>query len=49
VARAGLADSIKPMAEIMPEIVKRVMKFRTGVVPGANLGSTRGAYVQQSK
>jgi two-component system chemotaxis response regulator CheB len=49
VARAGLADSIKPLTEVAQEVVRRVMKSRTkaGSVTGQDL--TRGAYVQQGK
>jgi two-component system chemotaxis response regulator CheB len=49
VARAGLADSIKPLTEIAQEIVRRVMKSRSkaGSITSSDL--TRGAYVQQGK
>ena len=49
VARAGLADAIKPLTGIAQEIVRRVMKSRNkaGSIPGPDL--TRGAYVQQGK
>jgi two-component system, chemotaxis family, protein-glutamate methylesterase/glutaminase len=49
VARAGLADAVKPLTEIAQEIVRRVMKSRTkaGLVTSRDL--TRGAYVQQGK
>jgi two-component system chemotaxis response regulator CheB len=47
VARAGLADSIKPLPEIVPEIVRRVMKMRAAGPPFvAGAIPARGKYVQ---
>ncbi|HEY2390838.1 MAG TPA: chemotaxis response regulator protein-glutamate methylesterase [Candidatus Angelobacter sp.] len=49
VARAGLADSIKPLTEVAQEVVRRVMKSRTKAGPVTSQDLTRGAYVQQGK
>jgi two-component system chemotaxis response regulator CheB len=49
VARAGLADAIKPLADVALEVVQRVMKSRTkgGVI--ASPSRSRGVYVHQGK
>lgn len=49
VARAGLADAIKPLAEVAPEIVQRVMKSRTKAGVIASPSRSRGVYVHQGK
>jgi two-component system, chemotaxis family, protein-glutamate methylesterase/glutaminase len=49
VARAGLADAVKPLTEIAQEIVRRVMKSRTKAGLATSRDLTRGAYVQQGK
>ncbi|HEY3769221.1 MAG TPA: chemotaxis response regulator protein-glutamate methylesterase [Candidatus Angelobacter sp.] len=49
VARAGLADAVKPLTEVAQEIVRRVMKSRSKAVPVTSPDLTRGAYVQQGK
>jgi two-component system chemotaxis response regulator CheB len=49
VARAGLADAVKPLTEIAQEVLRRVMKSRTKAGSGTSQDLTRGAYVQQGK
>ncbi len=50
VAQAGIADAIKPIHEVAPELMQRVMKFRGKAIPANPTAiSIRGAYVQQSK
>lgn len=49
VARAGLADAIKPLTEVAPEVVQRVMKSRTKAGVIASPSRSRGVYVQQGK
>ena len=49
VARAGLADAVKPLTEVAQEVVRRVMKSRTKAGSGTSQDLTRGAYVQQGK
>jgi two-component system chemotaxis response regulator CheB len=49
VARAGLADAVKPVQEVAQELVTRVMKLRAKTVPSAGPGLMRGVYVQQGK
>ena len=49
VARAGLADAVKPVHEVAQELVTRVMKLRAKAVPSAGPGLMRGVYVQQGK
>ncbi|HWF02335.1 MAG TPA: chemotaxis protein CheB, partial [Candidatus Angelobacter sp.] len=49
VARAGLADAIKPLTEVAQEVVRRVMKSRNKAGPVTSPDLTRGAYVQQGK
>jgi two-component system chemotaxis response regulator CheB len=49
VARAGLADAVKPLTEVAQEVVRRVMKSRTKAGSVTSQDLTRGAYVQQGK
>jgi two-component system chemotaxis response regulator CheB len=49
VARAGLADAVKPLQDVAQELVTRVMKLRARAVPSAGPGLMRGVYVQQGK
>jgi two-component system, chemotaxis family, protein-glutamate methylesterase/glutaminase len=50
VARAGLADSIKPLSQVADEIVNRVLKIRSAahpLMPARNV--SRSAYVHKSE
>lgn len=49
VARAGLADSVKPLEEIATEVIQRVMKSRTKAGMPVSPSRSRGVYVQQGK
>jgi two-component system chemotaxis response regulator CheB len=50
VARAGLADSIKPLSQVADEIVNRVLKIRSAAQPlMAARNVSRSAYVHKSE
>jgi len=49
VARAGLADVIKPLSQIADEIVNRVLRTRSANRPLMPVGTVRSAYVHKSE
>jgi two-component system chemotaxis response regulator CheB len=49
VARAGLADVIKPLGQVADEIVNRVLRTRSTGRPLMPVGTVRSAYVHKSE